>query len=254
MELIGTFQTITFTATYPTPGIEDGVLIQVGAAPPPPPPPPPPPTTTTTPTTPPAPPPHFPLPFPRNPFRPGTVDIHVFGIEVTQGIQEQSCACYGTLPSPPNPGTEHAAVAGYKGVTLAAGHFTVVRVFAAITEPISMTSLRGATASLTVLDSSGNQIAVWGPDSSPAALTHPDCLFCVSLKDRADPSASFNFLIPWQETVHRELSFRVTVSPPTPQALGYVGPHQCPSARATRSRSRTCRSCPPPTSPCTRSP
>jgi hypothetical protein len=62
-------------------------------------------------------------------------DIHVTGIEVTQGIQEESCTgCTGTLPSRDQANASTPGEADYQGVTLAAGKYTVVRVYATFTQ------------------------------------------------------------------------------------------------------------------------
>ncbi len=157
-----------------------------------------------------------------------TVDIRVTGIEVTQGIQMSSCNCAGTLPSRDQTNTSTPGQAAYQGVTMAAGKFTVVRVFANFTQPAGLSSLAGANARLEVFDTNGNRISTLAPDSTPAALGQPGCGACVSLSERANAGASFNFLIPWQETLHRALSFRATVSPP----MGLGAPLQCAGCQA----------------------
>ena len=211
IQLNGTFQSISFSATtaYPL----DGVYLQVGASLPPPPPPPPPPTTTTPTPTP------IPLPV----LRQRVVDIRVSGIEVTQAIQWSGCpGCDGTLPSriPVKSlgGVIPASFARYQGVRMAAGHLTVVRVYATYTRPADLTSLARVTAKLDLLDSNGNLIETLAPDSGPAVLTKSDCWTCVTLAQRADAGGSFNFEVPWQETYHRQLSLRATVTP-----LRYAG-------------------------------
>ncbi len=166
---------------------------------------------------------------------PTQVDIHVTGIEVTQGIQTSSCnRCLGTLPERAGGSPFAPQFAQYQGVRMAAGHFTVVRVYASVlnhlTGPAMLTHLSGATATLEVLDSQGNRISVLNPDSAPAALNVPDCVLCVSLNDRANPRVSYNFLVPWQETEHRQLSFRAVVNPPA--GLGLRTVVQCASCRA----------------------
>ena len=206
----GTVQTITFTAISP---VLDGVYIQVGATAPPPPPttttPPPPPPTTTPPPT------RLPLPLPVLGTR--TVDLRVSGIEVTQGTQSATCAgCTGTLPSR-RPvlslrGAVPPSTATYQGVKLAAGRWTVVRVFATYIRPATA-SITGITASLDVIDSTGNVISTLTPDSGPSSLSRSDCWTCVTLAQRAVPGDSYNFLIPWQETFHRQVSFRATITP-----------------------------------------
>ena len=229
VQLSGTFTSITFTALYTPVSPEDGVLLQVGAAPPTPPPATPPPTTTTPPPPPPpppTPPPPTTTPIPTPPPRPipipilrqRVVDIRVSGIEVTQATQWSGCGgCDGTLPSriPVKSlgGVVPASTARYQGVRMAAGHFTVVRVFATYTRPADLAALGGVTAKLDLLDSTGNLIESLTPDSAPAALTKSDCWTCVTLAQRADPTASFNFIVPWQETYHRQMSFRATVTP-----------------------------------------
>ena len=42
----------------------------------------------------------------------------------------------------------------------------------------------------------------------------PDCGLCVSVKDRANPSASFNFLVPWQETTASDAELPRDRQPP----------------------------------------
>ena len=163
------------------------------------------------------------------------VDIHVTGIEVTQAIQSSSCSgCLGTLPGRGGGSPFAPQLAQYQGVRMAAGHFTVVRVYAGVlthrTGPAMLTRLSGARASLEVLDSQGNRISLLSPDSAPAALTVPDCVPCVSLNDRANPRVSYNFLVPWQETEHRQLSFRAVITPPTGLGLRTIA--QCASCKA----------------------
>jgi virginiamycin B lyase len=154
---------------------------------------------------------------------PRPVNIIVTGIEVTQAVQSSGCGgCSGTLPSRDQLDSNTPGVATYQGVTLAAGKFTVVRVFAHFLAG-STPTLTGATAQLEVLDSNGSHISVLPADSSPAALTPPPCWFCVRADERANPGSSFNFLVPWQETYHRSLTFRATVTP----AAGLLKPGQC---------------------------
>ena len=146
------------------------------------------------------------------------VDIRVSGIEVTQAIQWSGCpGCDGTLPSriPVKSlgGVIPASFARYQGVRMAAGHLTVVRVYATYTRPADLTALGGVTAKLDLLDSNGNLIETLAPDSGPAVLTKSDCWTCVTLAQRADAGGSFNFEVPWQETYHRQLSLRATVTP-----------------------------------------
>jgi hypothetical protein len=169
-----------------------------------------------------------------------TVDIRVTGIEVTQGTQEVPCGgCVfsdpnhtpcatcnvGTLPSRDQTNPIAPGDADYSGVTMAAGKFTVVRVYAHLGQDGSTSSLAGATATLEVFDSAGNRILPlpgstqpFTPDANPTApLTKSAaaCL-CVTLAERAQPGSSFIFLIPWQDTYHRSLTFRATVGPPSP--------------------------------------
>jgi hypothetical protein len=222
VRLSGTFQSLSFTATPLYAGPEDGVLLQLGAVAPPPPPPP----------TPPAPAPPVFFPHPPSPFRPAPIDIHVTGIEVTQAIQFSGCSgCAGTLPSRDQANTETPGRAAYQGVRMSAGHFTVVRVFANFTQPADRASLSGATAQLEVLDADGQRISLLTPDSGPAALSKPSaCGACVGADERANAGASFSFLVPWQETLHRTLSFRATVRP----ALGlglFAAPVQCAACK-----------------------
>jgi len=159
------------------------------------------------------------------------LDVRVDGIEVTQGVQAGGCnACVGTLPGR-NGGSPFAPVqANYQGVTMAAGHFTVVRVFASFTQPASWSSVSGATARLEVFDSRGSRISVLNPDSAPAALVRSDCGLCVSEKERANPGASFNFLVPWDATEHSALTFRAIVTPPV--GFGLLAHHQCAICKA----------------------
>ncbi|MGI8413613.1 MAG: hypothetical protein ACR2QA_14240 [Solirubrobacteraceae bacterium] len=161
------------------------------------------------------------------------VDIHVTGIEVTQGIQASGCGgCIGTLPGR-NGGSPFAPTrATYQGVRMAAGHFTVVRVFASFLQPANLTRLSGATARLEVFDANGSRISLLNPDTAPAALNRAQACLCVGPNERANPGASFNFLVPWQETQHHHLSFRATVTPPT--GLGIGSPVQCATCKANR--------------------
>jgi hypothetical protein len=166
-----------------------------------------------------------PPPPPGVPLFRDAVNIVVTGIEVTQAVQSSGCAgCVGTLPSRGQLNTNTPGTANYQGVTMASGKFTVVRVYA---HPLSGT-VSGATAQLEVFDSSGKRISVLTPDSGPAGLTPPSCPgICVDAAERSNPGASFNFLVPWEETFHRSLSFRATVSP----EVGPLLPHQCGGCR-----------------------
>jgi sugar lactone lactonase YvrE len=176
----------------------------------------------------------YPTPVrPKNPvFLPSPiVDIRVTGIEVTQAIQAVTCNCAGTLPNRVDPFAKTPGQAAYEGVTMAAGKYTVVRVFAhftGVSNPAA-TSLRGATATLRIFDAEEREIsAPLSPDISPAALSRPDCIACVTESERANSTAGFLFLVPWDETYHRSLSFRATVSPPT----GLAAPVQCGGCNA----------------------
>src|SRR4029077_3285936 len=60
----------------------------------------------------------------------------------------------------------------------------------------------------------------------PASLTRTPMY--VTAAERATPGVSFNFLVPWQETLHRALTFRATVNP----ALGLGQIAQCAGCRA----------------------
>jgi hypothetical protein len=156
-----------------------------------------------------------------------TTDIRVTGIEVTQAVQEDTCnGCTGTLPERSQADVTSPGTANYQGVTLAAGNFTVVRVFATFTQPAGMANLPGATATLRVYDSDGHQIATLNPDSSPASIGRNPMY--VSAAERATPGVSFNFLVPWQYTLHKALSFRATVNP----AVGLVQIAQCSGCNA----------------------
>jgi hypothetical protein len=156
-----------------------------------------------------------------------TTDIRVTGIEVTQAVQEDTCSgCTGTLPSRSRADETSPGSANYQGVTLAAGNFTVVRVFATFTQPADQASLVGATATLRIYDADGHQISTLNPDSSPASLGRTP--MWVSAAERATPGVSFNFLVPWQDTLHKALSFRATVNPAV--GLGQIA--QCPGCNA----------------------
>jgi virginiamycin B lyase len=157
-----------------------------------------------------------------------TFDIDVAGIEVTQAIQTSSCTCAGTLPSRDQHDVMTPGQAAYQGVTMAAGKFTVVRVYANFLQPAGLASLPGATAQLEVLGANGDRISTLTPDSAPSAIGPPICGACVSLKERTNPAASFNFLVPWDETLHGSLSFRATVRPP----VGLGEPTQCAGCHA----------------------
>ena len=159
---------------------------------------------------------------PQQPTANEDVNIRVSGIEVTQGIQSLR------LSSRDEPLPDAAGHARYQGVTLAAGKLTVVRVFANFTRPATRPLLRAATAQLEVLDAGGARIALLSPASTPAAIFRPVCGLCVSETERANPDASFNFVVPWQETEHSRLSFRATVMP----AAGLSAPRQCAACKA----------------------
>ena len=159
------------------------------------------------------------------------VDIRVTGIEVNQAIQAVTCNCAGTLPNRVDPFAKTPGKAAYEGVTMAAGKYTVVRVFAhftGVSDPTAA-SLRGATATLRIFDAEEREISPpLSPDISPAVLTRPDCIACVTEGERAKPTAAFLFVVPWDETYHRQLSFRATVSPP----VGLAAPVQCGGCNA----------------------
>ena len=160
------------------------------------------------------------------------VDVRVTGIEVDQSIQTINCNCFGTLPSRPDLlGKTPGQADGYEGVTMAAGKYTIVRVFAHatnLTNPAA-TSLRGATAPSRIFDSSEREIsAPLTPDISPSALTPPDCFACVTEDERSKSTAAFLFVVPWDSTYHRSLTFRATVSPP----VELSGPVQCGGCNA----------------------
>lgn len=156
-------------------------------------------------------------PLPRGiaPVRP--VDITVTGIEVTQAVQVDHCGgCYGSLPSRDQRDSHSPGQATDKGVTLAQGKITVVRVYA----HVASGTLAGATAQLDVLDADGKRINTLSAISSPAELTPSTCAgICVNGSERANPSSSFDFVIPWVETYRDFISLRATVTPP-------VGPGQ----------------------------
>ena len=199
VRLVGTFSSVAFTATtLYDPPVEDGIALQVGA---------------------PAAPPPVPTPTPIPPVvHSRTVDIRVSGIEVTQGTQWSGCAgCEGTLPSRRRVkslrGVIPPSTANYQGVRMVAGDFTVVRVFATFLQPADRATLSRVTAKLEILDAQGDVIRRLTPDTSPATLRRSACWTCVTLAQRADPDASFNFLVPWQATSRHSLSFRATVSP-----------------------------------------
>jgi hypothetical protein len=159
------------------------------------------------------------------------VDIRVTGIEVTQAIQAVTCNCAGTLPNRADPFGKGPGQAAYEGVTMAAGKYTIVRVFAhftGVSDPTAA-SLRGATATLRIFDSHEREISPpLSPDILPAALSRPDCVACVTESERANATAGFLFVVPWDLTYHRALSFRATVSPPK----GLAAPLQCGGCNA----------------------
>jgi hypothetical protein len=151
----------------------------------------------------------------------------VTGIEVTQAVQSPCLSCPGgLLPARDQTRIDTPGQATYYGVTMAAGKWTVVRVYAHVTGGTPAT-LSGATAQLEVLDSNGKRISTLNPDSSPAQLTQPTCNYCVTPAEAANPGSSFNFLVPWQETSHRSLTFRATVTP----RYGFFLPAQCSGCR-----------------------
>ncbi len=159
--------------------------------------------------------------------RPAPVNIVVTGIEVTQAVQSSGCAgCAGLLPSRDQSRIDTPGQATYQGVTMAAGKWTMVRVYAHLTGGTPAT-LSGATAQLELFDSNGNRTATLNPDSSPAQLTQPTCFYCVDPTEVAKPGSSFNFLVPWQETDHQALTFRATVTP----RYGPLLPAQCAGCR-----------------------
>ena len=178
------------------------------------------------------------IPTPVRPQRPlrsvivnPRVDIRVTGIEVIQSIQDIRCNCAGTLPNRVDPFATTPGRATYQGVTMAAGKYTIVRVFAHFTgiDVPTATRLPGATARLRIFDSQEREISPeLTPDISPAALTPPDCLACVTEAERANSRAAYTFVIPWQDTYHRTLTFRATVSP----AVGLTASVQCGGCNA----------------------
>ncbi len=184
----------------------------------------------------PGPPAHFPTPVrPQGPLRTivlsPRVDIRVTGIDVTQGVQDLSCNCVGTLPERPDPSSKTPGRATYAGVTMAAGKYTVVRVFAHasnLSDPAA-SGLSGATATLRIFDSHEREISPpLSPNISPATLSPPDCAACVRASERANARAAFTFFVPWDDTYHRSLSFRATVSP----GVGFGAAVQCSGCHA----------------------
>jgi hypothetical protein len=182
--------------------------------------------------------------------RPTSADVHVTGIEVTQGVQEAPCGgcvfsdpshvqcetcAAGTLPSRDQANGDTPGNADYTGVTMAAGKQTVVRVYANFSRsncsrpPCTL----AANAQLEVLDSAGHRILLLNPAVNelitPGALRPPSaaCPLCVDLATRANPKSSFYFLIPAQDTLHRSVTFRATVTP----QVGPILPGQCGGCR-----------------------
>ena len=106
---------------------------------------------------------------------------------------------------------------GAKGVRLAAGKWTTARVFAdyRLAGGAATGALNGVTARLEVYDSAGNRISTLTPDFSPPSVAPApaDGRALVTHAQRADAQVSFNFLIPWQETMHQALSLRAIVNP-----------------------------------------
>ena len=157
-----------------------------------------------------------PVAGPRNP----TVDVRVTGIEVTQGIQALGCTgCQGVLPSRDQAALSQPATVAYRGVDLAAQKFTVVRVFADYVPEGGGDGgdLQGVTARLELYDSNNQRTATLTPDFAPAAVPRApvDNRADVTIVRRNDARASFNFLVPWQQTEHRRLSLRAIVAPAT---------------------------------------
>lgn len=145
-------------------------------------------------------------------------NMRVTGIEVTQAIQQGSCTgCVGTLPSRDQGNLMAKGEAQYQGVRMAAGHWTVVRVFADYTNPGAFGGgpLQGVTAQLQIGGDATHKPVFFNPDSAPPSIPEaaPGAGPSVTIGQRDDASASFNFLIPWQETERRSLSFRATVGP-----------------------------------------
>jgi hypothetical protein len=179
--------------------------------------------------------------LPRGIPLPTPVNIHVTGIEVTQGTQEApcpgcrfvdpnhticaTCAAPGTLPSRDQTNGNTPGDADYSGVTMAAGKETVVRVYAnVIGGPGPSGSLTGATAQLQVYDAADKLLCLGGAVSPSCAINPlprpvtlqapaPDCPLCVDLATRANPNSSYYFLIPASDTFHRSLTFKATVTP-----------------------------------------
>ncbi len=149
---------------------------------------------------------------PRNP----TVDVRVTGIEATQGIQQECPNCVGVLPSRDQTTLSDPADVDYRGVRLAAGKYTVARVFADYRHSDGRTRpLPGVTARLEVSDSAGRLLAVLTPDFSPGSVPSApsDGRAQVTRAERGDAAAAFTFVIPWQQTERRSLSLRAIAQP-----------------------------------------
>jgi streptogramin lyase len=155
-----------------------------------------------------------------------TVDIHVTGIEVTQGVQT-ICCDPSTLPHRDLTNTTTPGVAAYDGVTLAFDKLTVVRVFAAFAPQADQSSISGVTATLRIYDADGNRLTTLAPVYSPATIGPDQCL-CVKASQRAVAGSSFYFVVPWQYTSQDSLTFRATVDPP----VGFGLPRQCATCKA----------------------
>ena len=153
---------------------------------------------------------------PRNP----TVDVRVTGIEVTQGIQQLGCTgCQGVLPSRDQaslsqPATVPTAASTWpQGSSRSCGSSPTTCPRAAA----PAATLDGVTARLELYDSLGRRTATLTPDFAPASVPRSpaDGRAEVTIARRNDARASFNFLVPWQQTEHRRLSLRAVVAPAT---------------------------------------
>jgi hypothetical protein len=120
----------------------------------------------------------------------------------------------GTLPSRDQTNADAPGKATYQGVALVAGKFTWCACSPASRKLVRPTRSPALRQQLELFDSNGHRISTLQADSSPASLTTSTCGLCVSLADRANPGASFYFLIPWQQTYHQQITFRATVTPP----------------------------------------
>ncbi len=131
------------------------------------------------------------------------VDVSIAGLDVTQGIQQRTFAQRSSATT--------AASVPYAGVTLAALHTTVVRVYATSRRPLA----GGAVPPMTLVGfKDGRQLGGGAllPDARPTALpvAAPDA---IADADRLSTTSVYTFTLPWQ-WAQGNVVLRAEINPP----------------------------------------